>query len=386
MRDPQVRVRGLESCGDTLVDTTFLSIKEVTKNGGRIVSAKPEFAASEVEWRRDLSLIAERILEGRVIFFLGAGVHRAPSLQQSKLPTGRELAATLASQYRIAGDPPCSATSHLRDAERCELHCWPQRPMALTRVAQIASTGERGATEFRQDLADRFRELAPPTRLHALLAAIAANPAQKKRARFGSNFPLFITTNYDDVLEQRLNRPDVVLYSRYKEESPDWTRGGFYLVSENTAEPCLRQKSAAKERRFCEERPLVLKIHGSVLREPSLQKIEDFVISEDDYIDFLVNEDVRLPVSLETLIKEQHILFLGYSLEDWNLRVFLRRLNRLQAGTSEPMSWWLKMRTDPSERRSWVRAANVNILEGDFERFITSLAAELGVVSDAAVA
>src|SRR5262249_53883065 len=53
-----------------------------------------------------------------------------------------------------------------------------------------------------------------------------------------------------------------------------------------------------------------------------------FVITEDNYIDYLSGGDVggQIPISVRERMAESHFLFLGYSLRDWNLRVILNRM------------------------------------------------------------
>jgi hypothetical protein len=55
---------------------------------------------------------------------------------------------------------------------------------------------------------------------------------------------------------------------------------------------------------------------------------DTYVVSEDDYIDYLSQSDVStlLPVGLVKRLRRSHLLFVGYEVDDWSPRVFLRRL------------------------------------------------------------
>ena len=55
---------------------------------------------------------------------------------------------------------------------------------------------------------------------------------------------------------------------------------------------------------------------------------DTYVVSEDDYIDYLSQSKLSelLPVDLAARLRRSHLLFVGYDLEDWSPRVFLRRL------------------------------------------------------------
>ena len=72
---------------------------------------------------------------------------------------------------------------------------------------------------------------------------------------------------------------------------------------------------------------MLLKIHGGA-DESEVRDRESFVVSEDDYIDYLAEAPLStvLPVGLAARLRRSHFLFLGYDLDDWSLRVFLRRL------------------------------------------------------------
>jgi hypothetical protein len=82
------------------------------------------------------------------------------------------------------------------------------------------------------------------------------------------------------------------------------------------------------------ERSVVLKIHGAVDRstgeaaERSTGKYDSYVITEDNYIDYLTRTDIRklIPKGIVAKLRNSNILFLGYSMRDWNLRAIFRRI------------------------------------------------------------
>jgi hypothetical protein len=76
-----------------------------------------------------------------------------------------------------------------------------------------------------------------------------------------------------------------------------------------------------------EERTALLKIYGHLDRGETRAQ-ESFVVSEDDHIDYLVGGDSvgALPVQLAARLRRSHLLFLGYAVDDWSLRVFLLRV------------------------------------------------------------
>ena len=72
---------------------------------------------------------------------------------------------------------------------------------------------------------------------------------------------------------------------------------------------------------------MLLKIHGHVDRSVTRER-ESFAVSEDDHIDYLTGGDAAgsVPVQLAARLRRSHLLFLGYAVDDWSLRVFLRRV------------------------------------------------------------
>ncbi len=76
-----------------------------------------------------------------------------------------------------------------------------------------------------------------------------------------------------------------------------------------------------------EERSVLLKIHGHV-DHGATRELESFAVSEDDHIDYLAGVEAAgtVPVQLAARLRRSHLLFLGYAVDDWSLRVFLRRV------------------------------------------------------------
>jgi hypothetical protein len=80
---------------------------------------------------------------------------------------------------------------------------------------------------------------------------------------------------------------------------------------------------------------------------------ESYVITEDDYIDYLSRSPIEslVPSQLLDKLRESHFLFLGYPVRNWNLRVFLQRVwgdQRLGA-----RSWAIASQPEVVEKRFW---------------------------------
>jgi SIR2-like domain len=80
-------------------------------------------------------------------------------------------------------------------------------------------------------------------------------------------------------------------------------------------------------------------------------------------------------------MRRSNLLFLGYSLRDWNLRVIL---NRLQLGANVRWNnWAVQTQPDSVEERSWIRR-NVELLDERLEIYIDELGAAMLKVSSTA--
>src|SRR5829696_7254630 len=121
-------------------------------------------------------------------------------------------------------------------------------------------------------------------------------------------------------------------------------------------------------------RTVILKIHGAVDRTDRMR--DSYVVTEDDYIDYLTHEDVRnlIPITLVQKLQESHFLFLGYSMRDWNLRVILRRIWHEQTLNWE--SWAVQRTPKEIERKFWGRHG-VEILDVRLEEYVEGLRAAL---------
>jgi hypothetical protein len=125
---------------------------------------------------------------------------------------------------------------------------------------------------------------------------------------------------------------------------------------------------------FFDKQPVVLKIHGSIDR--SEEGRDGFVITEDDYIEYLAGEPLEkmLPDDILTKLRRNHLLFLGYSLRDWNLRVFLRRLKRNPRLAFK--AWAVMPSVDSLEKEFWMRQ-DVEIIPVLLQQYLDALNKEV---------
>ena len=297
--------------------------------------------------------VIKEMLGGRVIPFLGAGVNLCGrptevkwSLDSGLLPSGGELTEYLAREFRYPRAP-----GELLD---------------LLRVSEYVTITE-GAGPLYEELHKLFNSDYTPTCLHRFLAAL---PSAMRAKGLPVKYPLIVTTNYDDVLEvafKQANEPyDLVYY-----ETKGANLGKFWHRPPD-GKPQLIDRPNKYRGLSLDRRTVVLKIHGAVTRDESTGDCDSYVITEDHYIDYMLNTEVTalLPIPLPEKLKRSHYLFLGYGLKDWNLRVILRRI--WKDSVLDWKSWAVKRDSDAIDEQFW-KKRNVDIINADLQDYIAAL-------------
>jgi SIR2-like domain len=246
-----------------------------------------------------LDVLADAVRRRQCILFLGAGVHAAP-------PEGSPF------EYPDDQRPPIGSGLSRELARTCELaQRFPDEdPTNLQRVAL-------------------FYEIARSR--HQLVDAIAnavqtgRRPSPMLRALAELDFPLVITTNYDQHFEHALaaagRLPRVAVYTPKLEATTDY-----------------RDPTA--------ESPIVFKIHGDISRP------ETIVVTDEDYIQFVLrmsNKDPYdpVPLTLKFYLTGWTTVFVGYSLLDYNLRLLFKTLRWKIDSANVPDMYSVDFHPDP---------------------------------------
>jgi DNA-binding SARP family transcriptional activator len=245
----------------------------------------------------------------------------------------------------------------------------------LPRVAQYVAV-MKGSGPLYDELHTLLDADAIPTPIHRFFASLP--PLLRER---GVPHQLLVTTSYDLALEAAFLEAgeefDVVSYIAAGPQ-----RGKFcHLRPDGTGRVVDLPNTYATELSL-EQRTVILKLHGQVDRGPE-REWESFVVTEDDYIDYLSHSDVAaaVPVGLAAKLRRSHFLFLGYTMADWNLRVVLNRL-----WSDQPLSyhsWAVQPDAKPLEREFW-RRRDVDVQELPLERYIELLAGHAGIGAEVA--
>jgi DNA-binding SARP family transcriptional activator len=273
--------------------------------------------------------VVRTILEGRVVPVLGTDV--------------AELTARLAQRFGYPADDGAAT---------------------LPRVAQYVAV-MRGPGPLYDELHELLDADLPPTALHRFLASLPRLLRER-----GLPHQLLVTTSYDTALEQAFQEAgetfDVVSYLAAGRH-----RGRFCHITPDGIGRLIEEPNTYATELSLERSTVILKLHGQVERTPA-REWESFVVTEDDYIDYLAHTEVAaaVPVSLAAALRRSHFLFLGYTMADWNLRVVLHRL-----WGDQPLSyrsWAVQPEPKPLEREFW-RRRDVEVVELAFEEYAETL-------------
>lgn len=290
--------------------------------------------------------IARALCDGNVIPFLGAGASMLSRPQGEPfdprtsrgLPTGAELARVLAEDASYPGG------EDLGDLAKVSSY-----------FADIS--GRRPLRQLLRLCLDRPYDPGP---LHRMLATTNACMT-------------IVVTNYDRLVEQAFDEAgkpyDLVVYPA---DVKDFV--GVLHWEHGRDEP---RRVASNELVIdLKNTNVIFKMHGTIC--PANPKYDHFVITEEDYIEFLsrMTSNNAIPSLFSTHFRDKSFLFLGYSLRDWNLRVLLKNLGKSWGQRADdpdaPRSWAIQLDPSDLERRLWEKRG-VTIFPGNLDSFVDEL-------------
>ncbi len=287
---------------------------------------------SEDVWR----ILLQRIKIGKCTPFLGAGA------AAGILPLGSQIATSWAAEHGY----PLSDNYD------------------LIRVAQfLAVKYDRQFPKYA--IQERFQGLEPPKfdgeeEPHGLLADLG--------------LPLYITTNYDHFMFQAL--------SRCKDCLP---RQVVCAWHEGLRSKGLGRIDGAEPSR---DNPVVYHLHGEI------NEAESMVLTEDDYLDFIANlsrDPDLVPLRIQEAFAGTSLLFLGYSIADWNFRVLFRTVREYLGRSLSPAHISVQLVPARKEASDAEKAAaqkyldqyfkqlNVNVFWGTSQKFVKELRKRLNL-------
>jgi len=153
------------------------------------------------------------------------------------------------------------------------------------------------------------------------------------------NLPIYITTNYDNFMIKALK----TRHKDPKRELCRWSNEVDQILKLKLISSILKQGYTPSA-----EVPLVYHLHG-LLEIP-----ESIVMTENDYLDFMIRlhekDSPILPPEITIALATNALLFVGYSLADWDFRVLFRSIfNTISSMTNLIIAVQLRPRDVTSE-------------------------------------
>ncbi|HKO41661.1 MAG TPA: SIR2 family protein [Pyrinomonadaceae bacterium] len=252
-----------------------------------------------------LEYIAKRVAKHEFILFLGSAIHVPPDGLSSY-------------HYPAEKAPPIGANLSKRLAEKSE---YPgQDWWNLQRVTQhFEST--KGRFRLVEEIEAAVHTGREPSPMLKLLADL--------------EFPLVITTNYDQLYERAL-------------EETGLPKDGFdtSIYSKTTVDEQMKRIVTVDcANKPDPKRPFILKIHGDVSKSQSI------VITDEDYIQFVLRMSDPQPYhpfgqNVLANLMRWPTLFIGYSLVDYNLRLLFQTLRWKKDASQIPPTYSVDKKPD----------------------------------------
>lgn len=236
------------------------------------------------------------IRHGRCTPFLGAGVCHGI------LPLGKDIAELWAKEHKYP---------------------FPDRNN-LVRVAQFVDVALETDSASKLMLIDMFQGCGQPD---------FDDIYEPHRVVADLGLPVYITTNYDNFMVEAIQRGT-------PPRRPKRAYSKWYL------EPYASAPPEDSDLRATKDEPVVFHLHGI------LEHVESMVLTEDDYLDFLMNTSLEreiIPPRIERAFTQSSLLFMGYSLEDMNFKVIFRRLANYMMRSASPRHVSVQLAPAPGE-------------------------------------
>lgn len=233
-----------------------------------------------MDWLESIKIIRHAQENNQLVIFVGAGVSK-----NSGMPSWTELIASIAEKIGYQHGDPCYSCER-RDKECPKIECEGRHTYTQDELLRIPEY------YFQSDTSDNHMEYYDFIQTK-LRTDNESNPIDNEIFNLIPHH--IITTNYDSLLE-RSNNSFTGLYTVVSQDSD--------LLSK------------ANER-------YIIKMHGDLAIPKSI------VLKESDYIDYEQDHPL-ISTFIRSLLVNHTFLFLGYSLNDYNLNLIIGWINYFQ--------------------------------------------------------
>jgi hypothetical protein len=281
--------------------------------------------------------LVSAVKAGKCILFLGAAVNAPPPVgsgydypQEQRPPLAGALARDIADMCGYKTKFPDESAIDLQRVSLCyETDPNLGRNVLVTQLQERLGSGKRPSPALR------------------MLAQLP--------------FRIFVTTNYDHLLES-------ALAGSGSEKTPE-----VFVYDPKGIEPTQDTNQDPPDTK----RPLVFKMHGD------LAKPESIVITDEDYITFVQRMSDKdqihpVPKTIRYSMTKWPILFVGYSLRDYNLRLLFRTLRWQLDNSRFPPCFSVDFKPDPLIVQVWqYKRSYVTFIAQDLWAFVPQLFREV---------
>lgn len=326
-----------------------------------------------------LTRVIDGITRGQLVPFLGADINLCGRSKTSNgdfigwelghcPPSNWELANYLDKAsgfcYRQKIRCPLCNAQNIRDLpDGCPVKEGVVTRMALQHVSQIVDLTEGGPDVLYGALYELFQGTFTPSPVHNLFARL---PGLLHEKGYYPPYPLIVSSCFDRTLEQALDE----VGQKYDLVSYVGDQRGGYFEHRSPGEDCPHKIDKPKEYQgfSFNNGPVILKLYGDYQGK--------FVITEDQYIDYLAHRDIHelIPAKLLGMLRDNPILFLGYSPSYWNLRVILHRIWPEQLTSQRNVNWWaVQAKTEEIDKALWRRYHSLPLSVASLDDYTAAL-------------
>jgi hypothetical protein len=256
-----------------------------------------------------------------------------PGLTQSLVGSSHQLAEFLGEQY----DFPL-ASSDAQDLPQVMQYLANDHDERFARRARDNAMRRFIMRRYAQDLAGDVRTLSLPDLLHMAWQRKEDNAMDPLRVLARLPCPIYITACQDDLLTEALTTT-VAGRGAGGSKKPltdhcDWTH------------PVSARKGPSHQRGYAPtvEQPLVYHLFGR-MDSPDSQ-----VVTEANYLDFLIaihKDRERIPNVVWSALSEANLLFIGFDIDDWPLRVIMQTIMNMSGSYRAPRRTNIAVQIDP---------------------------------------
>ena len=220
-----------------------------------------------------INLFRGKTNTGKLIIFVGAGVSR----NVDGMPSWNQLIQEMAKAINYTKCETCN-----KKASECEKDCKFINDFSQDEYLKIPQyVFNRDNEQYNRILQENIKQ--PDVNAPLSNAILDLNPAH------------IITTNYDKIIEtcnnELLDSYDVIIYD--------------------------------KDLLNTQKNRYIIKMHGDI------GDIETIVLKEADYLDYS-QDHVLIEMFVKSLLTDHTILFLGYSLNDYNIKLIINWINYIR--------------------------------------------------------